>query len=205
VRFRIGTVPDDATFFPTADGWIRLKEPKFGWMVLMALPVSVLVVSGLSFLWSLALRMRGAPLAAQGVVTPGVAGIIVLGFAALIIAHEFLHLLALPRLGMGADTVLGFWPQTMTPYVAYEGETSRARQIVVGLAPFVALSVVPLLAGTLFGPPPLWMVMMSLLNGVGASADIVGAALVVSQVPRLGRVRSKGLATWWRDVPVKPV
>lgn len=198
MRFRLGSVPDDVEFDPGMGGWTRLKEPRFGWMMLMVLPVSVLLVAALSSAWGVVLRMHGAPSALEGVVTPAVAGLLALGCAAIILIHETIHVLALPHLGQTKDTVLGFWPQTLTPYVSYEGETSRWRQIAVGLAPFLALSVAPLLAGALFGWTPLWVVVVGLLNGLGASADLVGVALVVWQVPRRGRVRSKGLATWWR-------
>jgi hypothetical protein len=167
-------------------------------MMLMALPVSVLLVAALSAAWNVVLRMHGAPSALSGVVTPGVAGLLQLGCAAIILVHEVIHVLALPHLGLTDDAVLGFWPQTLTPYVSYEGETSRGRQIAVGLAPFLALSVAPLLAAAVSGWAPLWVVAVSLLNGLGASADLVGVALVVWQVPRRGRARSKGLATWWR-------
>jgi hypothetical protein len=167
-------------------------------MMLLVLPVSLLLVVALSCAWAVVLRMHDAPSAVAGVVTPAVAGLLLLGCAAIILVHEAIHILALPHLGLTADTVLGFWPHTLTPYAAYEGETSRLRQIMVGLAPFLALSVAPLLAGLLFGWAPLWVVVLCLLNGLGASADLVGVALVAWQVPSRARVRSKGLATWWR-------
>jgi len=201
VRFRLGPVPDDLGFNPCVGGWFRLKQPGLGWMMLMVLPVSVLLVVALSSAWAFVLRMYGASSAIGGVVTPAVAGLLLLGCAGIIVAHEAIHLLALPHFGLADDTVLGFWPQTFTPYVSYEGETSRGRQIAVGLAPFLVLSVAPLVIGALSGWAPLWIVIVGILNGLGASADLVGVALVVWQVPTHGRVRSKGLATWWR-VPV---
>lgn len=198
MRFRLGPVPNDPEFDTADGGWIRLKELRFSLMLLMVIPVSVLLVAGLSSAWAVVLRLQGASSAAEGAVTPAVAAFLVLGCGAIIVAHESVHLLALPRLGLTDDTVLGFWPQTFTPYVSYEGETSRARQLLVGLAPFLVLSIAPLLAGIVLGPTPFWVVVVSLLNGLGASADLVGAALVAWQVPAQGRVRSKGLATWWR-------
>jgi hypothetical protein len=198
VIFRLGSVPDDVEFDPGLGGWAKLKEPSFGWMMLMALPVSLLLVVALSYAWGVVLRMHDAPSAVGGVVTPAVAGLLLLGCIAIILGHEAIHLLALPHQGLRKDTVLGFWPQMLTPYVSHDGEMSRMRHVVVGLAPFVALSVAPILAGALFGWVPLWLVALSLLNGLGASADLVGVALVVWQTPRRARVRSKGLATWWR-------
>ena len=198
MRFRLGPVPDDLEFRPADGGWIRLKEPRFGWLLLMVIPLSALLVAGLSSAWAVVLRMQGAPSAAEGAVTPVVAAFLALGCGAIIVAHESVHLLGLPQLGLTDDTVLGFWPQTLTPYVSYEGEISRARQLLVGLAPFLVLSIAPLLAGLVVGPTPFWIVVVSLLNGLGASADLVGVVLVAWQVPARGRVRNKGLATWWR-------
>lgn len=198
MRFRVGSVPEDMEFHPEDGGWIRLKEPRFGWLLLMVVPVSVLLVAGLSSAWAVVLRMHDAPSGAQGIVTPAVAVLIALGCGVLIVAHEAIHMLALPQLGLTRETVVGFWPKTLTPYVSYEAETTRARQIAVGLAPFLVLSIAPLLAGLVLGLAPLWIVVMSLLNGLGASADLVGVALVAWQVPPRGRVRNKGLATWWR-------
>lgn len=70
MRFRFGSVPDDVDFDPRAGGWTRLKEPRFGWMMLIVLLVSVLLVAALSAAWSVVLRMHGAPSALSGVVTP---------------------------------------------------------------------------------------------------------------------------------------
>jgi hypothetical protein len=198
VRFRLGSIPDDVAFDPSVGGWAKVKQPRFGWLMLIFLPVSVLLVAVLSSAWAVVLRMSGAPSAIGGVVTPEVAGLLLLGCAAIILVHEAIHLLTLPHLGLTVNTVLGFWPETFTPYVSYEGETSRGRQIAVGLAPLLALSVAPLLVGALLGWAPLWVVAVGLLNGFGASADLVGVVLVAWQVPRHGRVRAKGLATWWR-------
>lgn len=198
MRFRLGPIPDDPNFDPQVGGWTKLKQPRVGWLMLIVLPVSVLLVVALSSAWAFVLRMHGAPTAMGGVVTPTVAGLLLLGCAGIILVHEAIHVLALPQFGLTDDTVLGFWPRTFTPYVSYEGETSRGRQIAVGLAPLLALSVTPLVIGASFGWAPLWIVMVSVLNGLGASADLVGVALVVWQVPVRGRVRSKGLETWWR-------
>lgn len=198
MRFRIGSVPDDVEFNPEVGAWTRLKEPGFGWMMLMVLPVSALLVAALSFAWTAVLRIHGGPAVMEGVVTPAVAGLLVLGCVAIILVHEAIHVLSLPHFGLTRATTLGLWLKTLTPYVSYEGETSRSRQIAVGLAPFVALSVAPLVIGAVLGWAPLWVVAVGVLNGLGASADLVGVALVLWQIPRRGRVRSKGLATWWR-------
>ena len=48
---------------------------------------------------------------------------------------------ALPAAGLSAATTLGFWPKMLTPYVSYGGESPRNRHILVGVTPFLVLSI----------------------------------------------------------------
>jgi hypothetical protein len=198
MKLRFGPVPDDPDFTPGHDGWVRLKEPTFGWMLVMALPVSIVLVAGISQAWSAVARARGIGGASTVVVTPVTALLSLLAVAGLILAHELLHATALPAGGLTPSTTLGFWPTAATPYVCYEGELSRNRQIAVGIAPFLVLSVVPILVGLCFSVAPFWLVALSAVNAFGASGDLIGTVLIALQVPASGRVRNKGLETWWR-------
>jgi hypothetical protein len=163
-------------------------------MMLMVIPVSVLVAAGLLFAWTrVGIREFG------GVVTFGTLLVLLFAVVGLMLLHELLHAVALPRGGSTAATTLGFWPKVMSAYVSYEGELARNRSILVALMPFLVLSVVPLVAGFLLSSAPPWAIALSVLNGLGASADIVGAALIASQVPSSGFVRNRGYETWWRS------
>lgn len=51
MRLRFGPVPDDPGFAPEDGGWVRLKEPSFGRMMLMALPLSFVLVAGITLAW----------------------------------------------------------------------------------------------------------------------------------------------------------
>jgi hypothetical protein len=198
MRLRWGPVPDDPDFTPEHGAWIRLKEPPFGWMLVAALPVSVVLVATISLAWGTVARVRGIAGESTVVVTPGIALIALLAVGALILAHELAHVAALPSSGLTAATTLGFWPRAATPYVSHEGELSRNRQIVVSITPFVVLSAVPVLVGSCFSVAPFWLVALSAVNAFGASGDLIGAALIAVQVPASGIVRNKGMDTWWR-------
>jgi hypothetical protein len=161
--------------------------------MLCALPVAVLVASALGFAWSrVGLRETSGTIDLVGMFVALVA------VALLLLGHELLHAVALPGFGLSSATTLGFWLKWMTPYISHEGELPRGRNVLVALMPFLVLSIAPLLVCILFPPPPLWVVALSVLNGIGASADLVAAALIATQVPSSGFVRSRGYETWWR-------
>jgi hypothetical protein len=198
MRLRFGPVPDDPDFAPEHGGWVRLKEPRFGLMLVAALPVSIVLVSGVLLAWGAVAQVRGIGGEATIVVYPVTALLSLLAVGALILAHELIHAAALPSGGLTAATTLGFWPKAATPYVCHEGELSRNRQIAVGVAPFLVLSVVPIIVGLCFSVAPFWLVALSAVNAFGASGDLIGAGLIAFQVPASGIVRNKGIDTWWR-------
>jgi hypothetical protein len=201
LRLRWGPVPDDTDFTPEHGGWTKLKEPTFGWMLVVALPVSIVLVAGMSLAWGMVARVRGIAGGSTVVVTPVTALLSLLAVGALILTHELAHAAALPSGGLTAATTFGFWPKAATPYVCYAGELSRNRQIVVGMTPFLVLSVVPIMVGLCFSIAPFWLVVLSAVNAFGASGDLIGAGLIALQVPASGVVRNRGLDTWWRRPP----
>ena len=201
MRFRIGPLPDDPGFRPEQGGWRKLKEPSFGLLLLLAFPTSALTAAGVLFVWVLLVRVRGLYGPVQVVIAPWTLLGAFAALVALVVAHELAHAVVLPRGGLTSATTLGFWPQTVTPYVSYQGELSRNRFLLVGLMPLLLWSAAPLVIGLLFAWIPLWMVLLSTVNALVSSADLIGAVLLLSQTPRSAVVRNKGLATWWR-VPV---
>lgn len=198
MRLRFGPVPDDPGFAPQDGGWTRLGEPSFGKMMLMAAPLSITLAAGIAQAWGAVARMRGVEGGFAGVVTLSSALSLLLAFAALLLVHELTHAVTLPGAGLTAATTLGFWPKTLTPYVAFEGELPRNRHIVVGLMPFIALSVVPVIIGLSFSVVPPWAVALGMINAFGASGDLLGVGLLALRVPSTAIVRNKGLETWWR-------
>ncbi len=198
MRFRVGPVPDNPGFQPDQHSWRKVKEPSFGVLMLLALPVAALMVAGMLAAWAAVARAAGTDEPVQFSITPATLLYSLAALAALVVVHELAHMLALPRFGSTSATVAGFWPSKLTPYVSYEGELARNRYIAAGLTPFVLLSLVPLLVGALFAWTPAWLVALSTVNAFASSGDLINAALLAFQVPRRAVVRSKGLETWWR-------
>jgi hypothetical protein len=151
------------------------------------------------FVWVLLARVHGLDDPVQITLTPRTMLRSVAAPAALVVAHELVHVAALPGCGLTSATTVGFWPRKLTPYVSYEGELSRNRAIVVGLMPLLWLSAVPMLVALLFAWMPLWLVVLSTLNAFFSSGDLIGAVLLVTQTTRSAVVRKKGLETWWRE------
>jgi len=162
-------------------------------MMLCVLPVAALVTTALVFAWS-----RTGISETGGIITASGLLVFLLAAVALLLAHELLHAVALLRFGTSSATTLGFWPKWMTPYISHKGELPRGRNILVALMPFLVLSIVPLVWGFAFPPAPLWAVALSVLNGIGASADLVAAMLIAVQVPASALVRNRAHETWWR-------
>ncbi len=197
MRVRIGPVPDNPAFSPEQGDWHKLAEPSFGLLMVLSIPTGLLFGIGLLVAWTAVADIRDIEGPTQMVITPRTVLLSILILLALVMAHEAAHAVTLPRGGLTLKTTIGFWPERLTPYVSYEGEVSRNRTILVGLMPFVLLSLVPVLVGWLFGWMPLWLVLWSTVNAVLSSADVIGAILVAVQIPPSAIIRKKGLETWW--------
>ena len=196
MRLHLGPIPEDATFHPEQGPWRRLREPSFGVLMLIASLVGVLVVFAMVRAWGALARLHETTEIALVTLSPVTLLLSLGALGALIAVHEILHALALPGLGRTPATIVGFWPEKITPYVTYEGELSRHRFIGVGLTPFVALSAMPLLMGVIVWMPA-WVIILSTINGFASSADLINAVLLLVQTPRSAIVRNKGLETWW--------
>jgi hypothetical protein len=207
MRFVLGQPPDDPSYHPDPKvGWrkVRLMEPRALIAVgsLLGIPLAVLI----GFFWS---RMPLPPLTfsidAIGLgswsafLLPLIIIVVIAAFLiVLVIAHEFIHLLAFPNFGLTSATVFGVWPSRLLPYAYHSGPVSCRRMIVVALAPFIVLSVAPLIAsyiGLLRSPLG---AIFSVLNSVACGGDVAVCLMLAYQLPISAVLQSKGGDTWWR-------
>ena len=135
MRLHIGPVPLDEGFHPEEGGWRRLKEPAFGHQLLLSVPLSVLLAAGMFAAWWALARLHGVAGSGDVVVTPAGLLTAVAALVALIVGYELLHAATLPGFGLTPATTVGFWPRTVTPYVAHMGELSRNRFATVASCP----------------------------------------------------------------------
>jgi hypothetical protein len=196
VRLRIGDIPLDPAFDPTPPAWTRLREPSVAVLISLAMVLAMLLVLLLGGLWLGAIRPR-LPDSASVNLDLRVAAVAILAICVLLLAHELLHALALVGASDG-HTVLGFWPSRFLFYAQRLGEVGRIRSVVVGLAPFAVLSLAPFALAPLFPKAVGWLALLSVANGAGSAADLIGVALIILGTPRGAVIRNQGYETWWR-------
>jgi hypothetical protein len=195
VKFRLGAVPSDPEFRPEAAGWRPIREPGPVAVQLIALPVAaaaLLLVGGL-----LAVAAPGAELSGDLLVA-----LVVL--ALLTPLHEMGHAFLTPRFGTTARTLIGFWPTRLLFYAFYDGSLSRGRHLLVSVAPLLLLSALPigllaLGAARESAAGQSALAFLAFVNSAVSSGDVVGATLVLVQVPRSAEVRFGGWRTYWRE------
>ncbi len=190
MRLVVGPVPEPEDFHPEEGGWTALKEPSPWMMQLAALPVAAAAFAATWNLWE-RLVPGGAHFSFRD---PG----FLVGLLLLIVVHELIHAAFAPGFPAAGDLLVGFWPQKLAFWAMSLRAMPRGRFLLVLLAPFTALSLLPPLLGAVLGAPPRLVVTLSLLNALFACVDLLGAGMILWQVPRGATVRNKGWATWWR-------
>lgn len=197
MRINIGPIPTDPRFDPSSrEGWRQLREPSPGVLMLLSIPVSALLAVGFWTVWSALLpELRDRSF---------VAGIFLswkplLVLAAVVVVHELTHLVFHPGLGATNDSVVAGWPRAAMFYAHYLGAMRRNRLVLILLAPFLMLSIIPLMGQALRGVGNTDAALFSVVNAFAASGGLLGVALLLRQVPATAEVRNQGFFTYWRD------
>jgi len=196
MRVHFGRIPENAAFLPGRDEWRPIKEPS-PWMAqLLALPVAIITAIVLVVAWNLIVPT-------QDLSTPVDISLLVwiIGVA---VVHETIHAMFHPGLGISFNTVLGFWPSKLVFYAHYDNVLSRNRFVAILMAPFVILSLMPLLGGLLAGTAPFYIIFVSVFNGLLSCVDILGVLLIVVMVPKSAFVRNKGWKTFYKMAEQSP-
>lgn len=120
-----------------------------------------------------------------------------------ILVHELLHLIWHPGGGRSAQSLVLIWPRRFQFGVYYAGFMPRSRWLVMRLSPLIGLTLIPTLALLLANPSDLnffwqqFVVLLILVNGLGAGGDVVASIIVARQVPVYGAIGVwNGRACW---------
>ncbi len=120
-----------------------------------------------------------------------------------VLLHELLHLLGHPGGGRLPGSQVLVWPRKLQIGVFFDGFMPRSRWLAMRLSPLFGLTVLPallLLATYPFLIDYFWqqfIVMVILVNSLGAGGDLVAALIVARQVPREGEIGIwQGRACW---------
>lgn len=207
MRLHYGAYPEDPDFHPESEGWQTLPfDPRPVFLVIMSIAALFLLALVWGLLFFVILPVRVTPVQMLG------SEIVIFGWlpTLLVLApvHEFLHALAHPNWGRSSKTVIGIWLVKGMLYAHYEGAMSRNRYVLVALAPYLFLGLLPLgvlaLPAAALWPPSVVHIlgMVSLLLSIAACLDIVIAVLLLFQIPATALVRNNGSNTYWR--PASP-
>lgn len=198
MRFHWGAAPTDPDFRPEAEGWYKLRGPSPSALILYSLPVAFVVMVIMNFLWLLAGVEVIFPIHRAWWAS------IPLLILPVIFIHELLHAIGYLDRGLSDKTVIGFWPSKMIAYAFHLAPISRTRLLIVGMLPFFALSLLPLLAFAVLGATffskevTTGLYFLSIANGMLSSGDILGEVLLLAQIPASAVIRMDGWETYWK-------
>ena len=194
MKFKFGPTPESEEFNPEADGWVIVREPGPGKVQLVAFPIAILFCFALVYAYH---RLVGLHTLPQPLwkFTPH---LMVIG---MIIAavHELIHGVFTPGCGLSNRTSYGIWPRKFIFYVFYDGEITKYRFLLIQLAPFLILSVLPFSMELImhWGALPIWV--LTFFNTLLSLGDLVGAPITMFQIPKGATVRLNGWWTYWRQ------
>ncbi|RPJ53294.1 MAG: DUF3267 domain-containing protein [Methanobacteriota archaeon] len=183
----------------TRDGWKRVRDPG----TLAAIMLASLPFRAANAAATIAVASLFAPLDpthygfSQGsfallVSLPALAGV-----AGLLVLHECLHLVCIPRFLRSEKTYAGItW---VGGFVATGEVLGRNRFIAVSIAPFLVISLgLPFVLGSIGWLHP-FSIALVLLNALASSVASLTAVLALSQVPADACIVSSGMTTYWRQ------
>jgi hypothetical protein len=180
------------------EGWVLLKEPSSSVAALIASAPYMLISAGITF----ALSALFVPLSLDyfglggGSFSLSIGLPAVLTVAGVLVFHELLHLVCIPKKARSGRTSLGITP--MGGFVVCEEELERNRHLLISLAPFFTLSVAgTFILGAVGLLNPLLLTALT-LNSLGSSVDLLTATNVLRQVPNGAVITAEGMHTYWR-------
>ena len=211
MRFRLGGLPNSPDFVPD-ESWRPIREFSPWRMQLIALPIGIVMVVLLAWLWFVLTPLRARPLLFSPMfLLRSYLNLPVLPFLGLVLSsfiliffHELVHAFFHPAAGFSSRTTLGCWPSRFLFYSWYDGGRPRNREIVGGLAPLFVLSFLPLAVAAIWQIGSGWAALASCVNALGSCGDILGVGMFLAQVPSAAIVRNKGWCTYWRILETAP-
>ena len=191
MRFHLGAVPTSPDFAPDVS-WKPLREPSPWLAQFIALPIGVVTAALVAVLWFAITPLRDDQF-------PSSLLMFLLLYAGILVVHELIHAAVHPLAGRSEYSIIGFWPSRMVAYAHYDGELSRNRFIAILLMPLLVLSVLPLIVAAALQSASGWVAFVSFFNALLACVDLLGAGVVLFQIPVHAIVRNQGWRTYWRE------
>jgi hypothetical protein len=206
MRIHFGNIPEIVDVKPEAEGLHNIRGPKasVGYLLagLTGFLLLIMPIMGLCLL--LSYFAIPSTETAPRPHPPAPWGAVLLALLLYIPLHELLHLVWQPRLGLSNQSILVIWPTKFRFGVYYEGCMTRTRWLLMRIAPFVVLSLIPAGVLAIFQKVPFNHTIMTFLevllvvNGVGSGGDVMAMMLVLFQVPPSALLCFRGGRAYWK-------
>jgi len=177
--------------------WVQIREPKG---ILLSILASIPFMA-LNFILSILIisLVSSISLSDFGINTSAISLQInlfhILGILLIVIIHEALHIIFVPNFIKSDKTCIGI--MFFGGFVYTEELVSKARYMMITLAPFIIISVIlPVVLGFagLLNPYAKFLV---LLNSMASSVDVLSAILIILQTPSKSCLTFNGINTYW--------
>jgi len=220
LKFYFGNLPEElkettetaeplsrSTSGPSLDGWQRIHSPSssLGYVFAGLVGLALIFVL-LGWLIIVSLFTAGSGIGNGNVESSIPWRAVILALLLFIPAHEVVHAMWLPRMGLSSQTVMFIWPKKLRFGVYYEGCMTRGRWLMMRLAPLIFLTVIPVALLTLFEAVAasyamaVFLQVLFLLNGIGSGGDVVAVIWVLFQVPSKTQICFRSGKAYWRWV-----
>lgn len=172
-----------------------------GWRVMPALGAKVVQTYGLmtscAGMLLLAVLLRGA-------IRPSGLAIAVLVLVTTLPLHELVHALATPGWGLSTQTIIGIQggKNLLLPYMFYTGAQPCWRMLLTGLAPFMILTVLPvvlILVAELGEAACSNLGFIAFFNISVSGGDLFTTGWIITHLPLRATVKGSGWGLFWKD------
>lgn len=185
-----------------SEGWKKIKEPDtFLYAVLFSLPFAF-ICGGVTFLflywispslWNFISDKNGFEISIQiNLITI----FYIIGIFVFMLFHELIHVLLIPNVFKSNKTLYGI--SFAFGFVFTTEIIKKDRYILISVMPYIILSIVlPLILETI-GLLNVYIVLLCIINAIGACVDFLNACRVLIQVPNGASIINNGFETFYK-------
>ncbi|OEF98969.1 hypothetical protein BHF71_10440 [Vulcanibacillus modesticaldus] len=187
MKFIVGK-PPNINFNPQNEGWKSEKESGLIKLQILVIPIALvlaLIIDSIYYILNIN-------------IFDSYVSII---YIALIIIplHELSHALLFPKGIFSEDVLFGFYPKALIFYAHYEGEIKRKRFLLVLLAPFIIISILPLIYIIVSGSKNVFLAEVIFINAMASSIDLLTITQTMKKIPKNALIRYKGFKSFWKE------